>query len=116
MNDQALDLQHFQKRLIVLRDELQALDQSAHEAANTVELDQTRQGRLSRMDALQAQAVSQQRERRREHQLHKISAALNRIEQDDYGYCTECGDEIAYKRLEFDPATTLCFNCANDKS
>jgi DnaK suppressor protein len=68
------------------------------------------------MDALQGQAMSQQRERRREMQLHKIAAALIRIEHEDYGYCTECGEEIAYRRLVFDPATMLCIDCANDKS
>ncbi len=93
-----------------------ALEQTGTEAAAVVELDQTRVGRLSRMDALQGQAISQERERRRGIQLHKIAAALRRIDQDDYGYCAECGEEIAFKRLQFDPATTLCFNCANDKS
>jgi len=60
--------------------------------------------------------MSQARERRREIQLHKIAAALKRIERDDFGYCAECGEEIAFKRLEFDPAATLCIDCANDKS
>ena len=96
--------------------ELMELKQTGHDAAAVVELDQTRVGRLSRMDALQGQAMSQERERRREIQLQKIAAALRRIEQGEYGYCVECGDEIALKRLQFDPATSLCFDCANDKS
>ncbi len=97
-------------------DALIELEQTGSEAAAIVELDQTRVGRLSRMDALQVQAMSQQRERRREIQLHKIAAALKRIERNDYGYCTECGEEIAYRRLVFDPATTLCIDCANAAS
>ena len=96
--------------------ELMELQQTGSDAAAVVELDQTRVGRLSRMDALQGQAMSLERERRRGIQLQKIGAALRRIELDDYGYCTECGDEIAFKRLQFDPAASLCFNCANDKS
>ncbi len=92
------------------------LEKTGTEAAAVVELDQTRVGRLSRMDALQGQAMSQERERRRLIQLQKIAAALKRIEHDDYGYCTECGEKIAFKRLEFDPAITLCFNCADEKS
>lgn len=92
------------------------LEKTGTEAAAVVELDQTRVGRLSRMDALQGQAMSQERERRRLIQLQKIAAALKRIEHDDYGYCTECGEEIAFKRLEFDPAITLCFSCADEKS
>ena len=96
--------------------ELLELEQTTAQAAAVVELDQSRVGRLSRMDALQDQAMSQERERRRALQLQRIAAALKRIAQDEYGYCTECGDDIAVKRLEFDPAATLCFNCADEKS
>ena len=102
--------------LLKQQDALIELQQTGSEAAAVVELDQTRVGRLSRMDALQGQAMSQQRERRREIQLNKIAAALRRIERDEYGNCTECGEEIAYRRLVFDPASTLCIDCANDKS
>ena len=102
--------------LLKQQEALMELAQTGTEAAAVVELDQTRVGRLSRMDALQAQAMSQERARRREAQLHKIASALKRIEHDDYGYCTECGEDIAFRRLVFDPATTLCIDCANDKS
>jgi DnaK suppressor protein len=111
--NQILDLKTL---LLKQQSELKKLQQTGSDAAAVVELDQTRVGRLSRMDALQGQAMSQARERRRDIQLHNIAAALRRIEQDDYGYCTECGDEIALKRLQFDPAASLCFDCANDKS
>ena len=102
--------------LLKQQEALMELAQTGTEAAAVVELDQTRVGRLSRMDALQAQAMSQERARRREAQLHKIASALKRIEHEDYGYCTECGEDIAFRRLVFDPATTLCIDCANDKS
>ena len=68
------------------------------------------------MDALQGQAMSQERLRRRQIQIQNISAALSRIDHEDYGYCAECGNEIPFKRLLFDPATTLCITCANDKT
>ena len=102
--------------LLKQREALMELEQTGAEAAAVVELDQTRVGRLSRMDALQGQAMSQERVRRREIQLTRIAAALKRLERGEYGYCTECGEEIAFKRLEFDPAATLCIDCANDKS
>lgn len=102
--------------LLKQRAALLELEQTGTEAAAVVELDQTRVGRLSRMDALQAQAMSQERTRRRELQLRKIAAALKRIEGHDYGCCTECGGDIAFRRLVFDPATTLCIDCANEKS
>lgn len=102
--------------LLKQQEDLAALAQTGADAAAVVELDQTRVGRLSRMDALQGQAMSQERLRRRQIQLQNISAALRRIDHDDYGYCVECGDEIAFKRLRFDPATKLCITCANDKT
>lgn len=109
-------IEELKNRLLNQQQELRSLEQTGTEAAAVVELDQTRVGRLSRMDALQSQAISQQREQRRGLQLQRIAAALMRIDRDEYGYCAECGEEIAFERLKFDPATTLCFNCADEKS
>jgi len=86
-----------------------------NEAANVVELDQSKVGRLSRMDALQAQAMSLETKRRRQLELTKIKSALLRIENDEYGYCLRCDDEIPEKRLEIDPAVTLCITCASQQ-
>ena len=51
-------------------------------------------------------------ERRRIAELARIAGALERLEQGEYGYCVNCGEPIAPKRLELDPATPLCVNCA----
>ena len=110
----AQQLDHFRQLLLTQSQELKALQQTGKDASATVELDQTRVGRLSRMDALQGQAMSQHRERRRENQLRKIAISLLNIENGDYGFCHECGEDIAPKRLEFDPTSTLCINCANE--
>ena len=107
-------LTDFKTLLLKQKQELEALQQTGLDASATVELDQTRVGRLSRMDALQGQAMSQQRERRREEQLRKITLSLAAIENADYGYCHNCGEDIALKRLEFDPTATLCIDCANE--
>lgn len=105
-------LAEFKQRLLTQRQELVALEQSASDAADVVELDQTRQGRLSRMDALQGQAMSAAIQERRQEQIRQIDAALQRIEEGDYGHCLQCGEEIASKRLEYNPAVTLCLTCA----
>ena len=55
-----------------------------------------------------AQAV----EGRRRGRLQAIEAALKRLETDDYGYCSDCGEDIPAKRLEIDPATMRCVDCA----
>jgi DnaK suppressor protein len=65
------------------------------------------------MDAMQAQAMAQASQQRREQTLRQIDAALKRIDDDEYGYCLRCGDPINPKRLEFDPTVTLCIECAS---
>ena len=105
----------FRLQLLQLQDDLSALKASGEDAARIVELDQTSVGRLSRMDALQGQAMSKEQGRRRELELQKISAALRRIEAGDYGDCLACDEPIAIKRLTLDPAATLCIRCASER-
>jgi RNA polymerase-binding transcription factor DksA len=45
-------------------------------------------------------------------ELRMIDAAMARIEEGEYGYCTKCGDKIAEDRLDLLPATPFCANCA----
>jgi DnaK suppressor protein len=106
------DLVRTVARLEARRSELEQLTASHHGEARPVELDQTRTGRLSRMDALQAQAIAAETERRRQIELDRIDAALGRIASGDYGFCARCGDDIGLERLEFDPTTPLCIACA----
>ena len=99
-------------KLLVLRDELQSVAETTDKSSQVVELDQARVGRLSRMDAMQAQAMSQASGRRREMTLQNISAALDRIENNEFGICQSCEEDINRKRLEFDPTAKLCIECA----
>lgn len=108
-------LEALRQRLHRRRAELQAIEQTANEAGATVELDQTRMGRLSRMDALQGQAMSREARRRRELELQRIASALQRLAAGEYGYCLRCEEPIAAKRLDYDPATTLCLRCAAER-
>ena len=91
--------------------ELGAEDAAGAAGQKTVELDQQAVGRLSRMDALQNQAMAQAQARRRQAERAKIHAALKRIETGEYGYCTDCGEDIAPARLAADPAIALCAEC-----
>ncbi|MHA7772781.1 TraR/DksA family transcriptional regulator [Roseibium sp. M-1] len=100
------------KKLLALKSELETLSEMSGEARATVELDQQSVGRLSRMDALQGQAMAQASERQRRASIQRIEAALSRLDSGDYGYCVECGEEIAGKRLEVDPAAAFCIRCA----
>ena len=98
--------------LLRLRDTLMHGAASTDSQAQIVELDQSKVGRLSRIDALQAQAVALDGVARRETKLREITAALARLENNEYGWCELCGEAIAQGRLEFDPTVTHCIGCA----
>lgn len=78
----------------------------------TVELDQQAVGRLSRMDALQNQAMAKASHARRQTERTRLTAALARMGEGEYGYCEDCGEDIATGRLKLDPAATKCIQCA----
>jgi len=100
-------------RLLALRAELEGIAETGDESAAVVELDQSKVGRLSRMDAMQAQAMAKASSNRRQMMLTKITAALRRLDEDDYGFCRECEQPINPKRLEFDPTVIHCIDCAS---
>ncbi len=102
----------YRRRLEALLAELLGQRELAGDAAGVVELDQSRVGRLSRMDALQSQAMSAEAERRRTELLARVRAALARLQAGEYGDCLECGEPIARLRLDTDPAAPLCVACA----
>jgi DnaK suppressor protein len=106
------DLAAFRSRLLNDLKGLDAEDRLGRDGESTVTLDQQSVGRLSRMDALQQQAMAQATHRRRDAQRRKIAAALARIDEGEFGYCTDCGEEIPPKRLELDPAAAKCLSCA----
>lgn len=89
--------------------------EDSRESRAPVELDQTMQGRLSRMDAMQGQAMAQATDARRRRQISALRAALARIDNGEFGECIECGDSIAEARLESNPAITMCIDCASER-
>jgi len=107
-----VDLEAIRRVLEDERADLLHVSEATAEEQRPVELDQQSVGRLSRMDALQVQAMAQALEARRQGRLLRIEAALQRLDTGDYGFCEECGENIPAKRLEIDPATERCVDCA----
>ncbi len=107
-----IDIEAVKTRLIALRADLLDTSETSAESRQPVELDQSRVGRLSRMDALQGQAMALEIARRRANEVRRIDAALARIDEGAYGYCVTCGEDIAAKRLDLDPAAAVCIDCA----
>lgn len=101
--------------LLARRDQLDAEDAANADSRDTVELQQDAVGRLSRMDALQQQAMAKATGVRREAERKRITAALERIEEGEWGWCATCGEEIAENRLRRDPSVTQCVGCASRK-
>lgn len=83
------------------------------EGQSTVTLDQQSVGRLSRQDALLSQSMAKATQVRRDQEAMRLRQAQERIDSDDFGYCEDCGEEIAPKRLAFDPSVTRCISCAS---
>jgi DnaK suppressor protein len=102
----------FTQRLQAIIAELETIDAAASENRAAVILDQTSVGRLSRMDAMQQQAMANATSQRRKISIMRAKTALERIKNREFGYCVECGDDIAKKRLDHDPSVATCITCA----
>ena len=98
-----------------LEEELRALTDSSAAAAEErrpVELDQQSVGRLSRMDAIQVQAMAKAVEERRQGRTQRLKAALRRLDEDEFGICTQCGEDIPQGRLATDITVSRCVTCS----
>lgn len=109
-----LDVAYFLDKLVARSSELEAEEARLVVDRAPVALDQDSVGRLSRIDAIQVQAMALAQQRRRQAVRAAIGAAFRRIEVDEYGYCQKCGDAIAVARLEHNPAVATCIECARE--
>jgi DnaK suppressor protein len=107
-----MDADEARSRLKQRESELQEQLDSADASAAPVTLDQSSVGRLSRMDAIQQQAMAAESQRRRRTELSQVRSALSRIDAGEWGDCLECGEPIAKGRLHHNPAVPLCIECA----
>jgi DnaK suppressor protein len=80
-------------------------------AARPVTLDQTSVGRLSRIDALQNQQLTQGLQARENARYAQIAEALQRMERGTYGVCAGCEQPIPFERLMVFPETLRCSSC-----
>jgi DnaK suppressor protein len=92
----------------------QALAQ-ADTAASTVMLDQSSVGRLSRMDAMQQQAVAAGLRNQLASQKLKLQSALDRVAAGSYGLCCQCETELDADRLDSEPAAVFCADCSMER-
>jgi len=112
MNDR--DPDHYRRLLADQLADLKRQDARGQDAQRTVTLDQQSVGRLSRMDAMQQQAMAKATQARRNQMKLRIAAALTRLDQGEFGYCLTCGEDIATERLNLDPTALICVACAQN--
>jgi DnaK suppressor protein len=107
MNDEQLE--HFRGLLLHWRSELvdevtRTVSHMKDEAANFPDP----ADRATQEEEFSLELRTRDRERKL---IKKIDGTLERIAQDDYGYCDACGIEIGIQRLEARPTATLCIDC-----
>lgn len=105
-------VERYRPRVEAMLDELVDLQQQTATDRAPVALDQQTVGRLSRIDALQGQAMAAASGHRRTTMIARLRRTLARMEEGEFGYCTECGEQIAHGRLDADPSNHLCLSCA----
>jgi DnaK suppressor protein len=89
--------------------------ESAREGSRPVGLDQPI-GRVSRMDAIQQQSMTQANRGAARQRLAQAEAALRRFDPGgDYGVCAECGEDVGYARLKARPESSLCVACQRSR-
>ena len=109
------DPDHFRTKLLERRQALLEEERLSEADRASVALDQESVGRLSRIDAMQVQAMALAQQRRRQAELGAVNSALRRIEEGEFGYCIKCAEDIAPERLEHNPAIATCIDCARDE-
>ncbi|MEX2642360.1 MAG: TraR/DksA family transcriptional regulator [Acetobacterales bacterium] len=106
-----IDIEKFRKLLLEERAELLA-DDRAHEHDRDPVGPDSSLGPQSRMDAMQQAEMARAMHERHGVRLRQIDAALQRIEEGEYGYCVQTGEPIEIERLRADPATALSVEAA----
>lgn len=110
------------KQISALTAGLEQLSSDLHEqielakpAASSVILDQSKIGRLSRMDAMQQQHMADSTLQHTKEKLKLVTKALNKISEDKYGFCVLCDEIITFARLQVSPEAQLCLRCQSQK-
>ena len=115
-----INIDEIKKRLLDLRAQLEhdvAVKQAQVAETGSDDLDPNRGGISNHMadDANETadQATMLTLQHTAERQLDHVNEALARIEEGNYGTCTNCGKQINPARLEASPFSTLCIDCQN---
>lgn len=107
-------LNELRSQLEQRRDNLKLQLEQSEAATQPVTLDQQSVGRVSRIDAIQQQQMAIAGKKQTAQLLRRIELALQRIEDDEYGQCMQCGESIRFARLQVQPDASLCLVCQSE--
>lgn len=101
--------EHFKHILLAWKQELmEEVDRTVHHMKEDASNYADPSDRATQEEEFSLELRTRDRERKL---IKKIDKTLDRIEEDDYGFCDSCGVEIGIRRLEARPTATLCIDC-----
>ena len=102
-------LAHFREILLNWKKELmEEVDRTVHHMKEDASNYADPSDRATQEEEFSLELRTRDRERKL---IKKIDKTLDRIEDDDYGFCDSCGVEIGIRRLEARPTATECIDC-----
>lgn len=107
----AEQIKELKKLLTLQTNTIESKTEDLKQAAEPVKLDQSSVGRVSRIDAIQQQQMAQQSLRQQTNHLKQLKYAYKKILSNEYGYCEDCENPIAFQRLSIQPTAQLCIQC-----
>ncbi len=110
----AQESKELQRRLLALQDELEGMLAGLRDAAKPVDLDEPI-GRISRIDAIAQQQMTQASREGVVLRGKQVRAALERHAEGSYGACVSCEENVGYARLKARPETPFCIACQTQR-
>ncbi|MEQ1888159.1 MAG: TraR/DksA C4-type zinc finger protein [Alphaproteobacteria bacterium] len=107
-----VSLNEWKKRLLAIRADIEALLAAHEEPRAQPESDQEVGDRSARAEAVLDHEMAAETTRRRHTEIHRVNAALKRLEDGVFGDCVTCDQPISPERLALDPATPFCITHA----
>ena len=101
--------------LEALETELEGAIEGTKDSARPVELDQPAVGRVSRIDAIQQQKMLEATRNAQRRRVQLVRSALRRFEDDEYGECLGCGEDVGFARLKARPESLYCIECQSSR-
>ena len=108
------EIDNLHSELVSLHEELLLLIDVSEEESRPVDLDQPI-GRLSRMDAIAQQKITQANRRAAQMRAQSVQSAIRRIAEGEYEDCLACGESIGLQRLKVKPEAAFCIVCQSQR-